>query len=121
MASTRHASSATLGGWPFHRTLEPLPEPMSGRGTSEVGVPDDRARTAVVVVLVSVLFEVGGVLLLGRGGLLTVFGIVVIMFGVMGLLQAVAIAFGRYEPGGGDEDSRRDDGSRQGGGKSPSG
>lgn len=76
---------------------------------------DDRMRTAIVVVLVSVLFEVGGGLLFGRGSLLTLLGIVLVGFGVMGLLQAVAIAFGRYDPGGGDEDSRRGRGKSRSG------
>jgi hypothetical protein len=49
----------------------------------------DAVRTAVLVLVFSVLLELGGVLLAGDGGVLTVVGVALIAFGLMGLVQAL--------------------------------
>lgn len=58
----------------------------------------DAVRTAALVLAFSVLLELLGALLVSNGGLLAVFGFLLVAFGVMGLVQAVAIAFGRQRP-----------------------
>ncbi len=59
---------------------------------------EEPVATAVVVLAVSVVFNAGGVGLILLGGIATLPGTILIAFGVMGMVQAVLIAFGRQQP-----------------------
>jgi hypothetical protein len=64
---------------------------------------DTKVPVAACVLVVSVLMEIGGAVLVSRGDVLSIIGVVLIGFGIMGLIQAVAISFGWSNPRGGEE------------------
>jgi hypothetical protein len=62
---------------------------------------EEPVATAWVVLAVSLVFAAAGVALLFVGGIAVLFAIVLLAFGVMGMAQAIAIAFGRQRPSDG--------------------
>jgi hypothetical protein len=64
---------------------------------------DERGRIAVIVLLGSIVFDGLALLLFTLGGVAVLWAIVCLAFGIMGCVQALAIAFGRD----GDDDPPR--------------
>jgi uncharacterized membrane protein len=69
----------------------------------------ERVRLSLVVAVISLLMSAGGALALSQGGgLLDLLGSILIIFGVVGVVQAGATALGYLTPRGGDEVRERD-------------
>ena len=60
--------------------------------------PRESLITAGIVLATSLAFSAGGLLLLGIGGLASVFAVMLLPFGVTGCAQALLIARGRRQP-----------------------
>jgi len=63
--------------------------------------PREAVITAGVVLATSLAFSAGGLLLLGIGGLASLFAVMLLAFGAMGCVQSLLIACGRGRPPGG--------------------
>jgi hypothetical protein len=59
---------------------------------------DERLATAALVLAASLTLNAGGLLLLFVGGVGVLFAIVLLGFGVTGVVQSIAIALGRRRP-----------------------
>lgn len=65
--------------------------------------------TAAVVLAVSLAFNAAGIALLLIGSIAILPGSMLLAFGVMGMFQAVLIAFGRQQPSEGSAKRSRED------------
>lgn len=70
---------------------------------------EEPVATAWVVLGSSLAFAGAGVGLLLAGGIAVLFAIMLLAFGVMGMVQAIAIAFGRQQPSDGSSEQGVED------------
>jgi hypothetical protein len=79
----------------------PNPERSLGRERIDMPEPsgrEERLLTAAVMLVVSLAFNAGGLLLFLTGGIGVLFGSALCLFGVTGCFQSIMTAIGRGQP-----------------------